>query len=196
MQPFSLAPARPLSSAWRASRRRLDRTSGIPDTSFDVIEEVGFERSQGEGTDEQMMEQTTAAGKAVAQRVIRKEGEPLAFLGFSATDAFAEPVCDFAGFVTPTETLFSNTVHPAGPAGNGVALVLWAPDAWCATTKESLVALLETAEALVCEHVVLCIDSNAPELQTILRAYMFLGFSLVPPTTLTVPGAVVLACTL
>ena len=55
-------------------------------------------------------------------------------------------------------------------------------------SRDSLVSLLEFAEEkLECEKVFVCFKNNRPYRTALMRVFMFLGFSVVPPDNKSVP---------
>jgi len=55
-------------------------------------------------------------------------------------------------------------------------------------SRDSLISLLEFAEEkLECEKVFVCFKNNRPDRTALMRVFMFLGFSVVPPDNKSVP---------
>jgi len=84
----------------------------------------------------------------------------------------------------PTTQELSNTV-----------MVLKAPDSLGQFTKESLVSLLDIAEAIGCEKVCVAINKNmepAAERLQIMKAFMYVGFQVQHPSVMSVDGHVLL----
>ena len=57
-------------------------------------------------------------------------------------------------------------------------------------SKESLVRLLEYAEEVMgCDAVIICFKKNRPDRASLIRTFMFMGFTLAPPGGHTVVGS-------
>lgn len=74
-------------------------------------------------------------------------------------------------------------------------MVLKAPDAVQAFTKESLINILDIAETIGCEKVVVAINKGmlpATEKVQILKAFMYVGFEMVHPSVMNVDNHILL----
>lgn len=75
-------------------------------------------------------------------------------------------------------------------------MVLKAPDSLGQFTKESLVSILDIAEAIGCEKVIVAINRNmepAAERLQIIKAFMYIGFKVQHPNVMSVDGHILLS---
>ncbi|KAF0492646.1 ornithine decarboxylase antizyme [Gigaspora margarita] len=81
-------------------------------------------------------------------------------------------------------TIFSPQQHDCKWEGFVMNSVLFLKGNGVVELKESIVAILELAEeCLKCDSLVVCLDKKYPQLPTIIRSFLYVGFELVLPGT-------------
>ncbi|RIB04873.1 acyl-CoA N-acyltransferase [Gigaspora rosea] len=100
------------------------------------------------------------------------------------TSSFIEQVFRGPAQIDSHLTIFSPQQHDCKWEGFVMNSVLFLKGNGVVELKESIVAILELAEeCLKCDSLVVCLDKKYPQLSTLIRSFLYVGFELVLPGT-------------